>query len=122
MHDMDTPPFTERVLKEQSTDGDSFLALHRQRSARLQSINPDATRIWACHLLAKPDVWARYLHKSPATPENADTTAPPPATVISPIELVSATKIHAAIITAGAAESAAFIDTYALGPSYLNSS
>ena len=99
-------PITALKRKRQSTT-ESLSWLYPDEEAPVSTSQNHPTQIWECHAHGDVDLTARYLYTPPTLPDH------------SSIELVSATQIHAAIKTTTKAESTAYIEKYALEPTYL---
>ena len=99
-------PITAPKRKRQSTT-ESLSWLYPDEEAPVSTSQNHPTQIWECHAHGDVDLTARYLYTQPTLPDH------------SAIELVSATTIHAAIKTMTKAESTAYIEKYALDPTYL---
>jgi hypothetical protein len=99
-------PITALKRKTHATT-ESLSWLYPDEEAPLPTSQNLTTQIWECHAHSDVDLTARYLYTPPTLPDH------------SAIELVSATQIHAAIKTTTKAESTAYIEKYALDPTYL---
>jgi hypothetical protein len=99
-------PVTTIERKTQPTT-ESLLWLYPEEEAPVFTSQNHPTQIWECHAHGDVELTARYLYIPSTLPEHSST------------ELVSATKIHATIKTTTKAESTAYIEKYALDPTYL---